>query len=346
MNSSATITSVSASKRWFMVTIIPNIIQDEIISVTGTSIIVATSLTVTNSVTFKILLSSACASNSASDCSRWASLLFLRYFAPFPLEDFPCNFSRVSLTCFWISASVGSSFLTGDGLCPPLAPLNPGLLFPDTALLFPWVGLPLEPGAPGLLTIRLRFFFASVLESFLTSGFFFLGLSNCFKSIFFPVKFGPSNFLYWVLIASELSEETSSSFDSVFKASLLASAGLSSSLETSFWASDDWPSGLISVFSFSIIGDEASLDSFSADGFTPWTFDWLSISILPTVFNSSLSALALKISSFLTSSALFFSNLASSSIRIASFSLRFSSPTSFDAAFLLASVSKPSSKTW
>jgi len=89
-----------------------------------------------------------------------------------------------------------------------------------------------------------------------------------------------------------------------------------------------------------------SLGSLATGDSSTLTCGFLSISILPTVFNSSLSAFALKTSSFLTSSALFFSNLASSSIRMASFSLRFSSPTSFDAAFLLASVSKPSSKTW
>ena len=61
---------------------------------------VATSLAVTNSVTFKILDPNTCASDSASDNSLCASLLFLLYFAPFPLEDFPWSFSNVSLTCF------------------------------------------------------------------------------------------------------------------------------------------------------------------------------------------------------------------------------------------------------
>ena len=58
-NSSATIVKVSASRRWFIVTIIPKDIHAEITCVTPTSIIVATSLTVTNSVTFNILLSAA-----------------------------------------------------------------------------------------------------------------------------------------------------------------------------------------------------------------------------------------------------------------------------------------------
>jgi len=50
---------------------------------------VATSLTVTNSVTFNILDPKTCASVSASESSLCASLLFLLYFAPFPFEDFP-----------------------------------------------------------------------------------------------------------------------------------------------------------------------------------------------------------------------------------------------------------------
>ena len=121
------------------------------------------------------MLSSSCASNSASDCSLLASRLFLRYLAPFPLEDFPCNFSRVSLTCFWISASVGSSFLTGVLLLAlPLGPVPLGLVLLEP--LFP-VGLPTPP-PPGLL-ILLRFFLASE-PVFLTSVFFFLGFSNCF----------------------------------------------------------------------------------------------------------------------------------------------------------------------
>ena len=44
--------------------------------------------------------------------------------------------------------------------------------------------------------------FASAAFSFFTagSGFFFLGFSNCFKSIVLPVIFGPDNFLYCVSI--------------------------------------------------------------------------------------------------------------------------------------------------
>ena len=65
-NSSATIDNVSASKRWFMVTIIPSDIQVPITFVIGTSINEAISPTVTNSVTFNVLLPSSCACNSSS----------------------------------------------------------------------------------------------------------------------------------------------------------------------------------------------------------------------------------------------------------------------------------------
>ena len=58
-NSSATIVSVSASRRWFIVTIIPRVMQVEIISVEDTFIIVAISPTVMNSVTLRILLSAS-----------------------------------------------------------------------------------------------------------------------------------------------------------------------------------------------------------------------------------------------------------------------------------------------
>jgi len=60
--------------------------------------------------------------------------------------------------------------------------------------------------------MRFRFFLASAGVSFFTSGFFFLGLSNCFKSIVCPVILGPSNFLYWVTIASAFSAVISIGF--------------------------------------------------------------------------------------------------------------------------------------
>ena len=65
-NSSATIDSVSASNLWFMVTMIPSDIHVPITFVIGTSIMVATSPTVTNSVTLIVLLpsSNACCSSS------------------------------------------------------------------------------------------------------------------------------------------------------------------------------------------------------------------------------------------------------------------------------------------
>ena len=171
------------------------------IFVTGTSIIVATSLTVTNSVTFKILLSAAAASNSASDCWRWASLFSLLYLAPFPLLDFPWSFSRVSLTCFWISASVSSSFGATVLLWGPLLLLFPPLFCPPLFWPWPLFWLFWFPPEPGLLILFLFLLAASLLFWVLdlSSGFFF-AFSNCLRSIFLPVNLGPSNFLYCVLI--------------------------------------------------------------------------------------------------------------------------------------------------
>ena len=108
---------------------------------------VATSLTVTNSVTFKILLSAACCSISFSDCSVCKSLLDLRCFAPLPFLVLPCRRSNVSRTCFWISSSVGSTFVTALPL-----PLGCLLLLSVVFLLNLLKALP----PPGLL-IRLRF---------------------------------------------------------------------------------------------------------------------------------------------------------------------------------------------
>lgn len=71
---------------------------------------VETSPTVTNSVTFRILLPSSCACNSASLRSRCVSLLSLRYLADFDLFPLPCKRSRVSLIWFLTSSSVGSTF--------------------------------------------------------------------------------------------------------------------------------------------------------------------------------------------------------------------------------------------
>src|SRR5690606_28709155 len=75
------------------------------------------------------------------------------------------------------------------------------------------------------LTILLRFFLESLAVVFLSvlfaSGFFFLGFSNCFKSIFFPVSLGPSNFLYCVVSFSEFSAKVSESTSTGFAVAFL-----------------------------------------------------------------------------------------------------------------------------
>ena len=59
--------SVSASNRWFMVTMIPSDIHVPITFVIGTSIMIAISPTVTNSVTLMVLLPSSSVLCSSSD---------------------------------------------------------------------------------------------------------------------------------------------------------------------------------------------------------------------------------------------------------------------------------------
>ena len=155
-NSSATILIVSASRRWLMETMIPILIQVPITCVTGTSIMLARSLAVTNSVSFNTLLSiSSC---SISSCSRFwmASRLSRRYLAPL-LFLFPLLVRRakVSFTCFCTSSSLISTFtgLRRRGLRSSFGrdgrALVPGVLFTSTRSFL----------------IRLRFFFASVPPS-------------------------------------------------------------------------------------------------------------------------------------------------------------------------------------
>ena len=74
---------VSASKRWLMLTMIPTLIQVPMTLTTGTFIIVASSLTVTNSVSLSVLLSACMASFSSMMRSCTASRFSLRYLAPF-----------------------------------------------------------------------------------------------------------------------------------------------------------------------------------------------------------------------------------------------------------------------
>ena len=150
-----------------MVTIIPKDIHVEIISVEVISIIVATSPTVINSVTFIVFFSASFWAKTSSDFNLWESLLPFLYLAPLE-DDLPCNFSKVSRICFWTSTSDGS-LATGLDL-PDL--LNVLLLL-DT------------DGFTGSLEILILF----LLEAGLIFGVVGLGLLNFPKSILSPTVF-------------------------------------------------------------------------------------------------------------------------------------------------------------
>src|SRR5690606_4313147 len=157
------------------------------ILVTGTSISVANSLTVTNSVTLSVLLSASCCARSCSVFCLWKSLFSLRYFAPLDLEALPWSFSKVSRTCFCTSSSVGSTFSTGRLVAGP--PFRLLFLLLSLLNLLPPAVLLLALGRASLLSLLIllrRFFLSSVafvaLAPFLFGSslvsFFFLGLLN------------------------------------------------------------------------------------------------------------------------------------------------------------------------
>ena len=93
-NSLTTSSITSASKRWLIDTITPRFIHLAITSAKLTSIKLASSLTVTNSVTCSLLLSV----DSPSKASAASSLLARRYFAfrLFPRPPVPVNLAWVS----------------------------------------------------------------------------------------------------------------------------------------------------------------------------------------------------------------------------------------------------------
>ena len=102
---------VSASRRWLIDTIMPTDIQVPMTLLTGTFIIVASSLTVTNSVSFSVLLSAACSCISSLRRSCTASRFSRRYFAPFLFWLLVVSLASVSFT--WRATS---SSLTSTGL--------------------------------------------------------------------------------------------------------------------------------------------------------------------------------------------------------------------------------------
>ncbi len=263
-NSSATIESVSASRRWFMVTIMPKDIHAEIIWVTWIFIMVANSLTVTNSVTLSNLLSASACAISSSDFWRWLSLFSRRYFAPFPFEDLPWSFSSVSRTCRCTSSSLGSSFVICER---PLAPF--------WFLLTPVVSLLIRRRLP-------RFSRGSFdLSSLLRSGFL-----NWDKSMVLPVKLGPSSFLYWVL--TEPSSATSlgcsvGSFCSAGSSVATSSCFCSTSFSSATALTSSFSTAAGSSFFFgsrsilpSILGPESLASAFTTSctgsGFTSGSF--------------------------------------------------------------------------
>ena len=114
-NSSATTTRASASSRWLMDTIRPRFMQAVMTSVGETFIIVASSLTVTNSVTFSVERSISSRSNSSFIRSATASRLSLRYLALLLLAPLAVRRARVSFTCFDTSSSLTSGRTMGFG---------------------------------------------------------------------------------------------------------------------------------------------------------------------------------------------------------------------------------------
>ena len=108
-NSDATRLIVSASRRWLMETMMPTLMQVPMTCATPTFIMLASSLAVTNSVSFSTLLPAS----SSAICSIWrlkaCSRFSLRYLAE---ADFCLLVRRasVSFTCFETSPSLSSFF--------------------------------------------------------------------------------------------------------------------------------------------------------------------------------------------------------------------------------------------
>ena len=291
----------------------------EIISVELTSIRVATSPTVINSVTLIVLLSASWMASSSSDFWRCCDRLSLLYFAPFDLVDLPCNFSKVSLICFWTSSSLGSILFTWGwrGLFGPFL-----LVLKDVGFVLAW-----------LWVILFLFFF-------LASWTFFSFLFTSSRLIVSPVLFGPDNFWYLVLmfesipLSVDLSVEDSSDLDffSVFDIS-----------PCSFFTSGIFFE-IRSLFScFSEILD-SSFSFVLGFIFDPLFKLWRSI--FPIDFGFSISTFEdFKVSFFNWSSTLSFSNLSWINLSF-SFSFLFSSVISADSSFLDLSVSNSSKSNW
>ena len=299
-----------------MVTIIPRVIQAEIISVEEIFIIVATSPTVINSVTLRTLLSASTWAISSSDFWRCWDLLSLRYLAPFDFVVLPWSFSRVSRICFWTSSSVGSSFFIGTIRFF-------GLLLPFKLLLDGFMSL--------LILLRFLFLASSTVFSFLLTS---------SKFIVCPVFFGPDNFLYLVVkvsLSSSLLSTSVSDIESSFKTVVSVTCPLDVSI-----LSEDDESILFCLSVFCAMILDSGLFSWGVFVSFFGGFFKASKSIFPRdfgfskeirlVFNSSLLAI------LSSRSCSFFSWM----IRRDSFSFLFSSPTSWEATFFDLSFSNSS----
>ena len=164
-------------------------------SVTLTSIMVASSLTVTNSVTFSTLFSFSWRSSSSFIRADTASRLSRRCFDVLNFGPLAVRRARVSLICFCTSSSLTSAFTTGFTAFPFRLSLK--ALLPE----------PAAPGAPfgaafGRLSLPVGWFCFCVMSTlsfeirlrfsrlrWLSSPFFF---SKDFTSIF-PNTFGPDS---------------------------------------------------------------------------------------------------------------------------------------------------------
>ena len=110
--------------------------------VTVTFIMVASSLTVTNSVTLSVERSCSSRSNSSFIRSATNSRFSLRYLAPLFLPPFAVNRARVSFICFETSSSLTSGRTTGFGALLFLFLLRR----PSPGRGWFWLLLPLPPG--------------------------------------------------------------------------------------------------------------------------------------------------------------------------------------------------------
>ena len=146
-NSSATRSIVSASMRWLILTIMPMLMHVPITFVTGTSIMVASSLAVTNSVSLSTLLSALASSICSSCCARACSRFSLRYLAPFEAFVLLVRRASVSFTCFATSSSLTSGLMAACALrLRSFCRLLPPCALPPCALP-PWL-LPRRPLPP------------------------------------------------------------------------------------------------------------------------------------------------------------------------------------------------------